>query len=605
MQQNTPIPSSARADGQSAAELATLLNEELYRLALIPARMSQLAMALDAAGRIVWVNAAFVHTMGYTLAEARGAHPGNLLSGPETDPATLSLMDSAIKHGEAFQQEMLAYTKAGEKLWFATELQPVHDETGKLVQFISVTRDVPAEREAKEQLAHLAYQDSLTGLPNRTFFREQMEQCIRRAKRHPGCRFAVLYLDLDGFKLVNDSLGHAAGDKLLCAVAERLRGCLRSTDAVMRGTTLPLQARQNTVARMGGDEFTVLLEEVTDSSDAARVAERILKALARPVEFDGSELTTTASVGIVIGGSEYDSSRELARDADLAMYRAKAQGRNRYAIFDARMHESAVSRLHLENNLRRVIDRGELLLHYQPVLCLATRELTGFEALVRWRREGRLVSPAAFIPVAEDTGLIIPIGAWVLREACRQLAAWRVENPHIPPVSVSVNLSQRQLSDPAFPAMVAAALAEHRIDPGSLVLEITERMVMDESESAVATLAAIRELGVKLALDDFGTGYSSLSCLHKLPIDELKIDRSFIDSLSERRDTGAVVQAIIEMAHKLGIRVVAEGVETPEQTAFLQTLECDAAQGYHFAEPLDPIAAETYLRGSWRARVSA
>ena len=449
-----------------------------------------------------------------------------------------------------------------------------------------------AAQQASERLAHQAHHDALTGLPNRMLFHDRVERCLARAHRAPDSIFAILFLDLDRFKLINDSLGHAAGDKLLTTVAERLRSCLRAADSLSRQN--PADPHEPTVARMGGDEFTLLLDGLIRPEDAIRVAERILNALSLPLFFDGCEIATTASIGIVVGDGKYASAKELMRDADTAMYRAKSLGRNRFALFDSALHERAVVRLRLETDLRRALERNELVLHYQPIVSLETRELAGFEALLRWMRDGKMVGPADFIPIAEETGLIVPIGRWVLEEACRQLAQWRASHPALPHFSVSVNLSRKQFGDSELTSHLERVLQSTNIDASSIKLEITESVVMDDGDAAKLVLERITQLGVKLSMDDFGTGYSSLSCLHKFPLDELKVDRAFVQDISARRDVAAVVHAVVELAHHLGINVVAEGLETPEQVAFLQGLDCDYGQGYLFAKPLSASAAEAF-----------
>ncbi len=350
-----------------------------------------------------------------------------------------------------------------------------------------------------------------------------------------------------------------------------------------------------TVARLGGDEFTLLLEGLRDPHDAVRIAERILAAVEQPIHVDGHELLTTASIGIAMGTVNYIKGANLLRDADVALNRAKTSGKARYAVFDSTMHESAVSRLRLEGDLRRALERGEFQLHYQPIVSLDSKRPVGFEALLRWQHDGKLISPADFIPIAEDTGLIFPIGGWVLEEAARQLRAWRDLCPAFEHLSMSVNLSRRQFADPGLVEHLQHVLQTTEIEPSLLKLEITESVMIVDTQSAGQILNRIRETGALLSMDDFGTGYSSLSCLHRFPIDELKIDRAFIQDIPTRPESAAVLQAIISLAHNLNIRVVAEGVETMEQVALLQALNCDLAQGYLFARPLPADAALRFI----------
>jgi predicted signal transduction protein with EAL and GGDEF domain len=475
---------------------------------------------------------------------------------------------------------------------------------------------VTQRRLAEERLRHASLHDALTGLPNRTLFADRIDRAIERYKRDPTRHFAVLFIDLDRFKLVNDSMGHAAGDALLKVVADRLGASLRSTDSVCR-PRIPAddggiqQEAEHTVARMGGDEFTLLLEGLKHPTDAAVIAERVLANLSQPINFDGNELATSASIGIASGSVSYNSAQELLRDADSAMYSAKMGGKARYTLFDSGMHAAAVLRISLETDLRRALERGELLLHYQPVVSLESRELKKFEALVRWNRgkaagETKLVSPADFIPIAEDTGLIVPIGDWVLAEACRQLAAWKRVRPAARALSMAVNVSGKQLADDHFVSHLRQVLGETQLDPASIQIEITESVMMDDRLNIIEKLSAIKETGVSLSMDDFGTGYSSLSCLHRFPIDTLKIDRSFVASMEGRRPAAAVVQAVIGLAHNLNMLVVAEGLERPEQVAFLQSMNCDLGQGHLFSRPLAVDEAEAFMVNSFaRMAVSA
>ena len=441
------------------------------------------------------------------------------------------------------------------------------------------------------KLRHEVRHDALTGLPNRSFFIEQIDRRIERARREPDWLFAAMFIDLDRFKVINDSLGHAAGDHLLTTVARRIRGCLRGNDTVSR--PLPEQ----TVARLGGDEFTVLLDGVRRPADAARVARRFLKAAGQPVLFDGHELLCTASIGLVVAGGNqmYASGTDLLRDADIAMYRAKAMGKNCYATFDPTMHDAAVTRLKLETDLQAALDRNELVLKYQPLVCLKTGQLHGVEALIRWQHDGEMMNPVDFIPIAEDTGLILPIGQWVICHAVAQLAKWRSAHPTLEHFSMAVNLSRKQLCDTDLVRCVQAATTEFGIDPGDLELEITESTVMDNGPVARRTLGELRAAGVRVSMDDFGVGYSSLSCLHQFPVNVLKIDRSFVEDLSSKGDEGAVIRAVVTLAHGLGLEVVAEGLESFEQVEYIRALNCDYGQGYYFSAPLPADELERYL----------
>ena len=444
------------------------------------------------------------------------------------------------------------------------------------------TRDVTARKRAEERLQHDAFHDALTGLPNRALFKEHLRVAIGRVRRSPQYMYAVLFLDLDRFKNVNDSLGHSFGDRLLVAIAERLQSSVRQIDVV---------------ARLGGDEFAVLLDGIDDPNDAVHVAGRVQKALREPVDIDDRhEVFATTSIGIALSNSEYAEPEDVLRDADTAMYRAKARGRACHEVFDKLMHARAVALLRLENDLRRAVDRGEFEVYYQPIVSLKEGEqISGFEALVRWRHPERgIVSPADFISVAEDTGLIIHIGRWVLREACGQMRRWQRQYPEYRSLMLSVNLSGKQFMQADLVEQIQAVLEETEFDPRCLQLEITESVVIDNTEVVTSRLVRLRELGVQLTMDDFGTGYSSLSYLHKFPIDVLKIDRSFI-SQAGAEGRSEIVPTIIMLARNMGMKVVAEGVETDEQLAHLNELDCAYGQGFLFSKPLDSRAAEELI----------
>ena len=426
--------------------------------------------------------------------------------------------------------------------------------------------------ETKEHFRHAAFHDSLTGLPNRAMFTELLKAEIESSKRRDGHMFAVLFLDLDRFKNINDSLGHTHGDLLLVAFAERLERTLRPVD---------------TLARFGGDEFAILLSGIKDATDAVRVAQRIQDELSQPFVLDKNSAFATASIGIALSSSGYERADDILRDADIAMYRAKENGKARYELFDHDMHARAVSRLQLESDLRLAIEQKEFCVYYQPIVCLQTGRLAGFEALVRWNHPRRgIVSPADFIPVAEETGLIVPIGEWVLNEACSHVRQWQIDSPTHRSLSLSVNLSARQVAQPDLLERIKEALETSKLNPHCLKLEITESVVMENAEAAALMFKQLRSLGVQLSIDDFGTGYSSLSYLHRFPLNYLKIDRSFVMRLTTDNDN-AIVRTISTLARNLGMEVIAEGIETEEQYQQLRMLGCEYGQGYLFSRPVN------------------
>jgi len=480
-----------------------------------------------------------------------------------------------------YESEHRMRHKDGSYCWMVSRGLAVRDANGHTYRMAGSQTDITKRKLAEEQLLHDAFHDALTGLSNRALFINRLRHTIKRAKRREDYVFAVLFLDLDRFKVINDSLGHNVGDQLLIAFVRRLEACLRSVD---------------TVARLGGDEFVILLEDITDVCGATDVAKRIQKELALPFNLGGHEVFTTMSIGIALSTTGYHQPEELLRDADAAMYRAKSLGKARYEIFDPVLHTRALTLLQVENDLRRAVEREEFQIHYQPIVELETGKLRSFEALVRWQHPNQgLVSPAAFIPVAEETGLIVPIGYWILRSACRQLHVWQVRFPANQLLTISVNLSGKQFSQPDLIQQIDQILQETGLDARSLSLEITESMIMENDESAIATLLQLRDLGVKLSIDDFGTGYSSLGRLHHFPINVLKIDRSFVSGLGINEGNLKIIEAIVTLAHQLDMEVTAEGVEMAEQLAQLRKLKCEYGQGYFFSRPLDSQAAEALI----------
>ena len=444
---------------------------------------------------------------------------------------------------------------------------------------------------AYDESRHQALHDALTGLPNRALFINRLQQSIDRKSREPGTS-AVLYMDLDQFKVINDSLGHEAGDELLIEVARRLQSCLRPTD---------------TAARLGGDEFTILLDEISGPADAIKVAERVASALKSPFTLGENQVFATTSVGISLGTSDQTKPNDLLRDADVAMYEAKKEGKARYKMFDSAMHAQALQRLRMENGLRRDIEQDQLRVHYQPKISLATGRIVGMEALVRWEHPVRgLVPPGEFIPLAEETALINPLGHWVLREACRQTKQWRDDFPEAENMVMSVNLSVRQFQQPNLVGDLAELLRQTGLPAHALQLEITESVVTDDVYYAVGLLRELKDLGVELGIDDFGKGYSSLSALKHFPMDDLKIDRSFVDGLGEDVQDTAIVRLTVDLAHTVSMRAVGEGVETAGQLERLREMGCDMVQGFYFWKPLTPDAAATLLADppTWPRKVS-
>jgi diguanylate cyclase (GGDEF)-like protein len=450
---------------------------------------------------------------------------------------------------------------------------PSSDAQGTL----AVLLDTTDRREAEERLRHAVMHDPATGLPNRTLFLDRVWQTMGRGRRHAGQGFGILLLDLDGFEAVKESLGHLAGDEFFSAMAGRLAPCVRP---------------QDTLAYLGGAQFSILVDDVVDASDFVRVAERVRRALSPPVMVGGEEVFTSATIGIAPGSSAYRAPEAILRDAHTAMHRARLQGPGAYQVFDDRMHDRAVARLQLETELRRALERGEFRLHYQPIMSLQSGRLVAFEGLVRWEHPRRgLLGPGDFLPVAEETGLILPMGRWVLNEGCRQMREWRRQASTSSLPRMSLNLSGRQLAESDFVDEVDRTLRGAGMSGHELELEVTENVIMQDTESARGCLAGLRALDLGVSIDDFGTGHSSLSHLDRLPVDTLKIDRSFLGGASGRPRKGEIVRTIVALGHDLGLEVVAEGIETAAQLAELRQMGCDHGQGYLFSRPVDAWAA--------------
>jgi diguanylate cyclase (GGDEF)-like protein/PAS domain S-box-containing protein len=542
-------------------------------------------MDLDNDGRVTEMNPAAERMFGCTAEHLSGQFLADLVF-----PAT---------EREAHRQELAFYFATGQGpllnsrvetvgmradgTTFPVELAITHIDLRGRMGFTAFLRDLTEAKRVERELTRLAFHDTLTGLPNRALFSDRLHQAVVRSERHNE-PLAVMFLDLDNFKVVNDSIGHEAGDRMLIAVAERLRACLRTED---------------TVARFGGDELAILIEGPADHDEIVSIAERIAAALRPPISLAGHELFVTASIGIALATPGEEDAEGLLRKADLAMYRSKASGKNQHTVFDQSMNAAALERLQLGSDLHLAIERNELQLMYQPIVTLGNQAIGELEALARWAHPTLgPISPAVFIPIAEENGLIIPIGRWVLEEACRQLRTWQHAQPGLASLVMSVNLSARQLNDPELVPEIARILRETGVDPRCLKLELTETTVMADVESTSGTLRDLKALGLALAIDDFGTGYSSLSYLKRLPLDTLKVDRSFVDGLGTDPQDTAIVRTVIALAKSLHLEVTGEGVETAEQSAQLQELGCDRGQGYLFARPLTAEAVTDLLRTS-------
>ncbi len=566
------------------AKLAMLKSEEQFRLTF---EMAPIGMAITTInGQLKKVNQALCEALGYKEQELLKLSLADI-----TYPEDLELYQT--------QQEALLENKGSdfqiETRYISHDLRIVdtilkvvivRDSKGQALHFNNQIVDITERKHMEKQLLHDALHDSLTGLPNRALFMDRLDHELKRAKTNPDYVFAVLFLDLDRFKVVNDSAGHLVGDQLLVEIARRLEKSVNFTD---------------TVARLGGDEFTILLENIHNIQNAIAVAKKIDLALRIPFNLQGYELFTSASIGIALSSEGYNKPDEIMRDADLTMYSAKEQGRARYEIFNSSLHERAITRLQLETDMRHGIEREEFLIYYQPISCLETGKLAGFEALARWKHPTRgIVSPGEFIPVAEETGTIIPLGTWILQKACQQMQLWHEKYPHKSSLQISVNLSGKQLREASLLEKIDSILQETGLSAKHLKLEITESSLIENMEVATQTLLEIKSRDIKLSMDDFGTGYSSLSYLHRFPVDILKIDRSFVQDIQINKGNYAIVKAIVTLAHVLDMEVIAEGIEDTYQLDQLKLLNCEYGQGYYFAKPLNQQEAEELIANSPR-----
>jgi diguanylate cyclase (GGDEF)-like protein/PAS domain S-box-containing protein len=581
-----PLASMLQRESQRQARE----RDELRRLALVATRTDNLVVVTDARRRIEWVNEAFTRITGWAASEVVGRSPGRLLHGPHNEAEIEGRLRVAIAAGEGVRAELCNQRRDGSELWLDADIQPLRDAGGTLCGFVTIGTDITERRALQERLHHSARTDQLTGLPNRAVVLERVRRAIEHAERYPGYGFAVLFMDFDRFKQVNDTLGHAAGDELLRQGAQRIEDTLRPGDAVAR-----VASELNTAARLGGDEFVVVLEGVHGDEEARTVALRLLDELSRPYQLGGHVVQSGASIGIVIVDEAGRSADEVLRDADTAMYEAKRAGRGRCVVFDGSMHERVVRALQIEQDLRRALRENELFVVYQPVVELGSEDLIGVEALVRWRHPTHgIVPPVQFIGVAEEAGLIDAIGQQVLQMACRQFARWRGRLGARAPRELAVNLSRAQLKLPGLVPEVKWVLEQNDMQPHELQFEITESLAAQD-ERVQATLRELKTLGVRLALDDFGTGYSSLACLHQLPVDTVKIDRSFVTYAETLDYHRVLIEATIRVAQTLGMQTVAEGIETVGQAALMERLHCDRGQGWLFGKPLAADDLEAWI----------
>lgn len=556
------------------------------RLWLLEAAIEQanesviISTGLDQRGKpeIVYANRAFYTLSGYEP-EQIGGREGILLEGPDSDPVTTNQINRAIRKREPFRGETIGYRRSGDAFHMEISISPVRDTTGTVRHHVATQADITLRKRYEQQLTHDALHDSLTGQPNRVMFYERITQSLTHARRHPDYDFAVMMIDLDQFKIINESLGHSAGDQLIIELGKRIAGIVESTD---------------TVARLGGDDFGILVEDIHSPYDAARIARRIHRAVQEPLTVHDQRINVSSSIGIVINSARYDGAEEIIRDADTAMYRAKDRGRAQYEIFDSELHLVAVNRLTLEGELRRAIEKQEFRVYYQPIVEISSGRFAAGEALIRWQHPTLgLVGPGYFLDVAIEANLIQEIGEFVLEEAISTAADWgRIANEfEYQRPSVTVNLDEDELNSATLVNRVSCLLDQHNVNPHSLVVEVTERALTHNNPVPIATIQQLSELGVRIAIDDFGVGYSTFAILQQLPVDFLKLDRSIMNPASDRRYSEAILRSISSLTNELGIRTVAEGIETPHQLELARSVEVSFAQGFYlgFPEPIDEV----------------
>ncbi|MFZ0295080.1 MAG: EAL domain-containing protein [Candidatus Sulfotelmatobacter sp.] len=565
--------------------------EELFQI--VTENAADMIALVDVKGNRLYNSPAYRRVLGYSAAELGETSAFDQIH-PDDRFKVLEAAREARSTGVGKKLEYRIRHKDGRWRVLESIAGTIRNPKGEVAKLVIVNRDITDRKHAEQQAEHNSFHDGLTGLPNRRLFLDRLQQLFERAQRNPQDQYAILFVDLDGFKVFNDTMGPAAGDQILIEAGHRIEAGLRDEDTVARPQN-HLTTRNAVLSRLGGDEFTILLEGITEPSDAMRVAQRILLSIAKPIPVEGREVRPSASIGIAISAVTHVRAEDLLQDADVAMRRAKSLGGSRCEVFDEAMHNRAVHRMKLEAELREAIAHSQFRLHYQPVVQLASREIIGFEALLRWQHpHDGLISPHHFIAAAEDSGLLFALGHWLILEACQQLQNWKNQHPAIS-VTISVNLSAKQFADPRFVPELQAALRETGVEPPHLKLEITETVAAADPKLTVKVLSHLKQLGVAVILDDFGTGNSSLNALRLFPVEALKIDRSLISSMLADRGVTDMVELIVLLAHKLKLKVIAEGVESAKHWERSCELGCDLGQGYFFSQPVDAEAAGTLL----------
>jgi PAS domain S-box-containing protein len=578
--------------------------EQLFQL--ITENAADMIAVIDSNGQRLYNSPAYQRILGYGPEELSGTSSTAQIH-PDDRARVVEASEKARNTGRGERLEYRIRHKDGSWRFLESTCSVIRGPEGESHGLVIVNRDITERKRAEEKLVHQSFHDGLTDLPNRALFLDRLQRAVTLSRRHLDFKFAVLFIDIDEFKVFNDSLGHGAGDSLLIQIAQRLTASLRVLDTVSRPRVNedaePVMG-ESTLARPGGDEFTVLIEELRDPSDAIRVAERIQQKLAIPFDFNSQEIVLSVSIGIAFSSNVPVDAEDVLRDAEIAMYRAKNGGKARCEVFDHAMHADAIKRLQLETDLRKALDLNQFLVYYQPIVFLATGQIVGFETLSRWQRPEGLVMPAEFIAVADETGIILPMNRQLLYDACRQLRSWQTLFPSDPPLSVNVNITPKQFAQPDLAAQIGKILQETGMDPSSVNLEITETIAMADADRSALVLSELKALGVRLEIDDFGTGYSSLSRLQHFPVDILKIDRSFVSRMDTDPETREIVRIIVMLAHGLCLKIVAEGVENQAQAEMLKDLGCELAQGYLYSKPVPSEAIDQLLSNNRAAGIS-